>query len=128
MQGRAPSPVCPLQSADSRAPLHVEPHRPLARPQVGAGRRRIDQEDLRQLEPVEVDDIPGIEFMIGRRRDEDLALIRSAAVAQLVEDPHLDLVFGAILYRALMAGRLDEDFADEIADIVSRSFELNTTT
>jgi hypothetical protein len=66
--------------------------------------------------------------MIGRRRDEDLALIRSAAVAQLVEDPHLDLVFGAILYRALMAGRLDEDFADEIADIVSRSFELNTTT
>jgi AcrR family transcriptional regulator len=37
----------------------------------------------------------------------------------------LDLVNGAILYRALMAAPLDEAVADEIADIISRSFELD---
>ena len=37
----------------------------------------------------------------------------------------LDLVNGAILYRALMAAPLDEAVADEIADTITRSFELD---
>jgi hypothetical protein len=48
----------------------------------------MDQEDLGHPEPVEIDDIPGLEFMIGRRRDKGLALISSGEVAQLVEVPH----------------------------------------
>jgi AcrR family transcriptional regulator len=72
-----------------------------------------------------------------RFRAEVFAPLRAVRRGELVEmqangqlhpemDPDLvlDLVFGAILYRALMAGRLDEGVADEIADIVSRSFEV----
>jgi Tetracyclin repressor-like, C-terminal domain len=33
----------------------------------------------------------------------------------------LDMINGAVLYRALMAGRLDEEVADEIADLVTRA-------
>jgi AcrR family transcriptional regulator len=60
------------------------------------------------------------------RRGELLAMQASGQLREEMDpDLVLDLVFGAILYRALMAGRLDEDVADEIADIVSHSFELN---
>jgi hypothetical protein len=40
-----------------------------------------------------------------------------------IETLVLDLVNGLILYGALMAQRLDEDVADEIADMISPSFE-----
>jgi AcrR family transcriptional regulator len=44
-------------------------------------------------------------------------------------DPDLvmDLINGAILYRALTGGRLDEDVADQIADVVIRSFMVTGT-
>jgi AcrR family transcriptional regulator len=59
------------------------------------------------------------------RRGELLEMQANGQLRQDMDpDLVLDLVFGAILYRALMAGRLDEEVADEIADIVSRSFEL----
>jgi AcrR family transcriptional regulator len=74
-----------------------------------------------------------------RFRDEVFAPLRAVRRAEFVEmvangqarpgtDPDLvfDLINGAILYRALMAGRLDEEVADEIADMVSRSFEINS--
>jgi Tetracyclin repressor-like, C-terminal domain len=59
------------------------------------------------------------------RRDELLEMQANGQLRpEMDPDLFLDLVFGAILYRALMAERLDEQVADEIADIVSRSFEL----
>jgi AcrR family transcriptional regulator len=71
-----------------------------------------------------------------RFRAEVFAPLRAVRRAELLEtwantdvrqgvDPDLvlDLVNGAILYRALMAQPLDEDVADEIADMICRSFE-----
>jgi AcrR family transcriptional regulator len=59
------------------------------------------------------------------RRNELLAM-QSAGRLRPGADPDvvLDLVFGAILYRALTGGRLDEDAADAIADMVSRAVAM----
>jgi AcrR family transcriptional regulator len=63
------------------------------------------------------------------RRDELRAMQASGHLRPEVDpDLVLDMVFGAILYRALMAGRLNEEVADEIADMVSRSVELDAAT
>jgi AcrR family transcriptional regulator len=63
------------------------------------------------------------------RRAELLSMWAKGDVREGV-DPDLvfDLVNGAILYRALMGQRLDEEIADEIADMVSRSFEIDAST
>jgi AcrR family transcriptional regulator len=71
-----------------------------------------------------------------RFRAEVFAPLRAVRRAELLEtwanskvrrgvDPDLvlDLVNGAILYRALMAQPLDEEVVDEIVDMISRTFE-----
>jgi len=58
------------------------------------------------------------------RRDELRAMEARGDIRPGVDlDLILDLVNGAVLYRSLMAGRLDEDVADEIADLVGRAIE-----
>jgi AcrR family transcriptional regulator len=56
------------------------------------------------------------------RRDELLEMMANGKVRRGV-DPDLvfDLINGAILYRALVGGRLDEEVADRIADVVGRA-------
>ena len=49
--------------------------------------------------------------------------IRSGVDPDLV----LDMINGAMLYRALMAGRLDDAVADEIADLVTRAIGADTS-
>jgi hypothetical protein len=58
------------------------------------------------------------------RRDELLDMMANGAVRPDVDpDLVLDMINGAVLYRALMAEPLDEDVVDRIADIVRRSIE-----
>ena len=60
------------------------------------------------------------------RREEIRKMISAGRFRQEMDpDLVLDLVNGAILYRALMAAPLDEAVVDEIADIITRSFELD---
>lgn len=60
------------------------------------------------------------------RREEIRKMIATGRFrAGMDPDLVLDLVNGAILYRALMAAPLDEAVADEIADTITRSFELD---
>ena len=60
------------------------------------------------------------------RREEIRGMIATGRLRPGMDpDLVLDMVNGAILYRALMAAPLDEAVADEIADIISRSFELD---
>jgi AcrR family transcriptional regulator len=56
------------------------------------------------------------------RRDDLLEMMAKGKVRRGV-DPDLvfDLINGAVLYRALVGGRLDEDVADRIADVVGRA-------
>jgi AcrR family transcriptional regulator len=54
------------------------------------------------------------------RRDELREMAADGRMrAGIDPDLILDMVNGAVLYRALLGGRLDEDVADEIADLVS---------
>jgi AcrR family transcriptional regulator len=59
-------------------------------------------------------------------RREELLRIQAAGGIRSTVDPDLvlDMVNGAILYRALMAGRLDGDVADEIVDLLIRAIEV----
>jgi AcrR family transcriptional regulator len=58
------------------------------------------------------------------RRDELLDMAANGEIRRGVDpDLVLDMVNGAVLYRALMAGRLDEDVVDQIADLISRAIE-----
>jgi AcrR family transcriptional regulator len=60
------------------------------------------------------------------RREEIRQMIAAGRFRKGMDaDLVLDLVNGAILYRALMAAPLDEAVADEIADTIARSFELD---
>jgi AcrR family transcriptional regulator len=60
------------------------------------------------------------------RREEIRGMIATGRFRPGMDpDLVLDVVNGAILYRALMAAPLDEAVADEIADIITRSFELD---
>jgi AcrR family transcriptional regulator len=56
------------------------------------------------------------------RRDDLLEMMAKGKVRRGV-DPDLvfDLINGAVLYRALVGGRLDEEVADRIADVVGRA-------
>jgi AcrR family transcriptional regulator len=56
------------------------------------------------------------------RRDELLEMMAAGEVRRGVDpDLALDLVNGAVLYRALVGGRLDEEVVDRIADIIGRA-------
>jgi AcrR family transcriptional regulator len=58
------------------------------------------------------------------RRDELLDMMANGAVRPDVDpDLVLDMINGAVLYRALMAEPLNEDVVDRIAEIVRRSIE-----
>jgi AcrR family transcriptional regulator len=60
------------------------------------------------------------------RRDELMATWPSDGLRPGIDpDLILDLVNGAILYRALMSEPLDEAIVDEIADILSRCFQAS---
>jgi AcrR family transcriptional regulator len=57
------------------------------------------------------------------RRERLLQMVADGALRPgLDPDLVLDMVNGALLYRALMAGPLDEGVADEVADIITRAF------
>jgi AcrR family transcriptional regulator len=59
------------------------------------------------------------------RRDELLRIQAAGGIRPTVDpDLVLDMVNGAILYRALMAGRLDGDVADDIVDLLIRAIEV----
>ncbi len=59
------------------------------------------------------------------RRDELLEMQATGELRPGIDpDVVLDLIFGAILYRALIRGRLDEDVADAIADMISRAVAI----
>jgi AcrR family transcriptional regulator len=63
------------------------------------------------------------------RRNALLELIATEEIRPEVDpDLVLDMINGAILYRALMAGRLDEEVADEIADLVTRAISPDATS
>jgi AcrR family transcriptional regulator len=63
------------------------------------------------------------------RRDALLELIATGEIRPEVDpDLVLDMVNGTILYRALMAGRLDEGVADEIADLVARAISPDASS
>jgi AcrR family transcriptional regulator len=63
------------------------------------------------------------------RRDALLELIATGEIRPEVDpDLVLDMINGAILYRALVAGRLDEEVADEIADLVTRAISPDATS
>lgn len=54
------------------------------------------------------------------RREELLEMVADGRIRSGIDpDLILDMVNGAVLYRALLGGRLDEDVADEIADLVT---------
>jgi AcrR family transcriptional regulator len=58
------------------------------------------------------------------RRNELLDMMSTGEVRRDVDpDLVLDMINGAVLYRALMAEPLDEDVVDRIAEIVRRSIE-----
>jgi AcrR family transcriptional regulator len=60
------------------------------------------------------------------RRDELLELQAAGEVRPGVDpDLVLDMINGAVLYRALMAAPLDEAVVDQIADLVGRAIELD---
>jgi AcrR family transcriptional regulator len=63
------------------------------------------------------------------RRDALLELITDGEIRSEVDpDLVLDMINGAVLYRALMAGRLDEEVADEIADLVTRAISPDASS
>jgi AcrR family transcriptional regulator len=63
------------------------------------------------------------------RRHALLELIATGEIRPEVDpDLVLDMINGAILYRALMAGPLDEEVADEIADLVTRAISPDATS
>jgi AcrR family transcriptional regulator len=58
------------------------------------------------------------------RRDELLDLMATGAIRRDVDpDLVLDMINGAVLYRALMAEPLDEEVVDRLAEIVGRSIQ-----
>ncbi|MEA2518244.1 MAG: hypothetical protein QOF49_324 [Chloroflexota bacterium] len=56
-------------------------------------------------------------------RRDDLLRAQAAGGMRSTVDPDLilDMINGAILYRALMAGRLDETVADDIVELIGRA-------
>jgi AcrR family transcriptional regulator len=63
------------------------------------------------------------------RRDELLELMAAGEVRPGVDpDLVLDMINGAVLYRALMAGRLDETVVAQIADLIGRAIEPDPPT
>jgi AcrR family transcriptional regulator len=63
------------------------------------------------------------------RRDELREMVATGEIRPGVDlDLVLDLVNGAVLYRALMAGRLDDEVAEQITELVSRAIEPDPPT